>query len=53
MYTLGGLMVSADDDMRPYALMGHSAESLNLDEVCRGRLHKTRVKNQKGASGPA
>jgi hypothetical protein len=40
MYTLGGLMVSADDDMRPYALMEHSTESLNLDEVCRGRLHK-------------
>lgn len=41
MYTLGGLMVSADDDMRPYVLMEHSPESLNPDEVCRGRLHKT------------
>ena len=40
MYTLGGLMVSADDDMRPYALMEHSPESLDSDEVCRGRLHK-------------
>ena len=40
MYTLGGLMVSADDDMRPYALMEHSPESLDADEVCRGRLHK-------------
>jgi hypothetical protein len=40
MYTLGGLMVSSDDDMRPYALMEHSPESLNPDEVCRGRLHK-------------
>ena len=29
MYTLGGLMVSADDDMRPYALMEHSPESLS------------------------
>ena len=29
MYTLGGLMVSSDDDMRPYALMEHSQESLN------------------------
>ena len=28
MYTLGGLMVSSDDDMRPYALMEHSPESL-------------------------
>jgi hypothetical protein len=40
MYTLGGLMVSADDDMRPYTLMEHSPESLIADEVCRGRLHK-------------
>jgi hypothetical protein len=40
MYTLGGLMVSADDDMRPYTLMEHSPESLDSDEVCRGRLHK-------------
>ena len=40
MYTLGGLMISADDDMRPYTLMEHSPESLESDEVCRGRLHK-------------
>jgi hypothetical protein len=40
MYTLGGLMVSADDDMRPFTLMEHSPESLNPDEVCRGRLHR-------------
>jgi len=40
MYTLGGLMVSVDDDMRPYALMEHGRESLDTDEVCRGRLHK-------------
>jgi hypothetical protein len=40
MYTLGGLMVSSDDDMRPYALLEHSQESLNPDEVCRGRIHK-------------
>src|SRR5262245_6064231 len=40
MYTLGGLMVSADDDMRPYTLMEHSPESLGPDEVCRGRLHR-------------
>jgi hypothetical protein len=39
-YTLGGLMVSADDDMRPYTLMEHSPESLLRDEICRGRLHK-------------
>jgi hypothetical protein len=40
MYTLGGLMISADDDMRPYALMEDSPESLSADEVCRGRLYK-------------
>jgi hypothetical protein len=47
MYTLGGLMVSSDDDMRPYSLMEHSPESLNPDEVCRGRLHKA---NENGYS---
>jgi len=40
MYTLGALMVSSDDDMRPYALMEHSLESLAEGEVCRGRLHR-------------
>jgi hypothetical protein len=40
MYTLGGLMVSSDDDMRPYALVEHSPESLEPGEVSRGRLHK-------------
>ena len=43
MYTLGGLMVSSDDDMRPYALLENSPESLGADEVSRGRLHKTGV----------
>ena len=33
-------MVRADDDMRPYTLMEHSPESLEADEVCRGRLHR-------------
>ncbi len=45
MYTLGGLMVSSDDDMRPYALMEDSPESLQVNEICRGRLHKA-GKNQ-------
>jgi hypothetical protein len=40
MYTLGGLLVSADDDMRPYTLMEDSPESLADDEVCRGKLLK-------------
>src|SRR5580700_5419662 len=41
MYTLGGLMISSDDDMRPYCLVEYSPESLGDDEVCKGRLHKT------------
>jgi hypothetical protein len=40
MYTLGGLLVSSDDDMRPYTLMEDSPESLAADEVCRGKLVK-------------
>ncbi len=40
MYTLGELVVSSDDDMRPYALMEDNPESLEPDEICRGRLHK-------------
>jgi hypothetical protein len=40
MYTLGGLMVSSDDDMRPYSMMEDSPESLENDEISRGRLHK-------------
>jgi hypothetical protein len=40
MYTLGGLMVSSDDDMRPYSLMEESPESLEDNEVSRGRLHR-------------
>ncbi|HEY1987299.1 MAG TPA: hypothetical protein VGG85_17920 [Terracidiphilus sp.] len=40
MYSLGGLMVSSDDDMRPYSMMEDSPESLEADEISRGRLHK-------------
>ena len=40
MYTLGGLIISSDDDMRPYALIEDSPESLADDEVCRGKLVK-------------
>ena len=35
MYTLGGLMISSDDEMRPYTLIEDSPESLATDEVCR------------------
>src|ERR1035438_3209978 len=40
MYTLGGLMVSSDDDMRAYRLEADSPESLEADEICRGKLVK-------------
>src|ERR1700735_1871123 len=40
MHTLGGLMISSDDDMRPYSLVEYSPESLGDDEVCRGRRPK-------------
>jgi hypothetical protein len=40
MYTLGGLMVSSDDDMRPWCLMQDHPESLAEDEVSRGKLVK-------------
>jgi len=45
MYTLGGLLVSVDDDMRPYALVEDSPESLGDDEIARGKLYK---KNARG-----
>ncbi len=38
MYTLGDLMVSADDDMRPYALIEDSPEALGENEISRGKL---------------
>jgi hypothetical protein len=38
MYTLGQLMVSSDDDMRPYALIEDSPESLGQGEISRGKL---------------
>jgi len=41
MYTLGERMISSDDDMRPYTLVEYSPESLDADEVSRGRLHRT------------
>jgi hypothetical protein len=39
-YTLGDLLVSSDDDMRPYALMEDSPESLSDNEISRGKLVK-------------
>src|SRR5580704_8604599 len=39
-YSLGAFLVSADDDMRPHALIESSPESLNPDEVSRGKLLK-------------
>ena len=40
MYTLGGMMLSSDDDMRPYALVDDGPESLRRREVCHGRCIK-------------
>ena len=40
MYSLGGHLISSDDDMRPYSLMEDSPESLEDHEISRGRLHK-------------
>jgi len=42
-YTLGGLMISSDDDMRPFAFLENSPESLADEEVSRGRLHRSGV----------
>jgi hypothetical protein len=42
-YTLSELLVSSDDDMRPYALMEDSPESLSKTEVSRGKLIKPDV----------
>jgi hypothetical protein len=39
-YTLGNYMISSDDDMRPYALIEDSPESLAQDEISRGKLVK-------------
>jgi hypothetical protein len=44
MYTLGHLMISSDDDMRPYALVEDSPESLGPDEISRGKLLKAAAK---------
>ena len=38
MYTLGELVVSSDDDMRPHALMDTHPESLVDLEIAHGRL---------------
>ncbi|MGB7839414.1 MAG: hypothetical protein WBL40_15015, partial [Terrimicrobiaceae bacterium] len=40
MYTLGALLMSADDDMRPHALIESSPESLETEEISRGKLLK-------------
>jgi len=42
MYSLGAFLVSADDDMRPHALIETSPESLNADEISRGKLMKAK-----------
>ncbi|MDB5984974.1 MAG: hypothetical protein JWR16_27 [Nevskia sp.] len=39
-YTLGDHMISADDDMRPFALMEDSPETLDDGVVCRGSVKR-------------
>lgn len=41
MYSLGAFLVSSDDDMRPYGLIEASPESLDEEEVSRGKLMKS------------
>jgi len=41
MYTLGAFLISADDDMRPHALVETSPESLGAKEISRGKLLKS------------
>ena len=50
MYTLGHLMISSDDDMRPYAFVEDSPESLGPDEISRGKLMKAGAKGYTGKS---
>jgi hypothetical protein len=40
LYSLGSLLVSADDDMRPYALVDEDGQALSGNEVCRGKVVK-------------
>ncbi len=37
-YTIGELVISSDDDMRPWALVANGCESLAKDEIARGRI---------------
>lgn len=43
MYSLGAFLISADDDMRPHALIESSPESLETEEISRGKLLKAEV----------
>jgi hypothetical protein len=38
LYSLGSFLVSADDDMRPYALIDDEGSELSDDEICRGKV---------------
>jgi hypothetical protein len=40
LYSIGCLLVSADDDMRPYALVEDDGPGLEGNEVCRGKVVK-------------
>jgi len=38
LYSLGSYLVSADDDMRPYALVEDDGSDFGRDEICRGKV---------------
>lgn len=38
LYSLGRTLISADDDMRPYALVEDDGRDLAADEICRGKV---------------
>lgn len=38
LYSLGRILVSADDDMRPYALVHDDGQELAENEICRGKV---------------
>lgn len=40
LYSLGSVLVSADDDMRPYGLVDDEGPALEGNEVCRGKVVK-------------
>jgi hypothetical protein len=42
LYSLGCFLISADDDMRPHALVAETGPELGANEICRGKVVKAR-----------